>query len=171
MQNMRRGLGIHFTAYEYIDNQWIPELFLISNYEDETYRVVRSDGFRVTRETYGTISNTRERSREDGKKQRRLAVQAALADSPLMLQYCNGDPVIYLPLAQAVLSSFMQLSGRGILKDRDSPDAHRAIVSRPVDLVSRLMRDFVRKESRNIGGKIHNLSITPGGTFASTSGD
>lgn len=171
MQNRHRGLGIHFTAYEYVDNQWVPELFLISNYEDETYSAVRSDGFRVTRETFGTITNSSERSKLDGDKERRLQVQSALMNSPLMLRYCNGDPTIYMPLAHAVLEAFIGLSCRSELKDRESSRVHRSIVSRPVELVSRLVSDFVVEHKRKIGGKTHNLSILPTGIFESSSGD
>ena len=47
------GLGIHFTAYERVDDRWVPELFLVSNWTDTSYMAVQPQGFRATRE--GTV--------------------------------------------------------------------------------------------------------------------
>jgi len=39
-----KGIGIHFTAYERLDGRWIPELFLISNWEGIPYAKIHSTG-------------------------------------------------------------------------------------------------------------------------------
>lgn len=38
---LNNGIGIHVTGYEYVDNTFIPELFLISNYADTSYTKLR----------------------------------------------------------------------------------------------------------------------------------
>jgi hypothetical protein len=50
-----RGLGLHFTAYEHIDGYWIPELFQLRNWTDESYSQVRTSGFEVRRESFGSV--------------------------------------------------------------------------------------------------------------------
>ena len=42
------GIGIHFTAYECINGYWIPELFLISNWADTSYRATLPGGMVVS---------------------------------------------------------------------------------------------------------------------------
>ena len=88
-----------------------------------------------------------------------------------MLQYCNGDPGLFMPIAQTVLSSFIELSRRGILENRDSMATHLAMVGRPVELMSRLLRDFARKDRRHVGGRTHCLAISPRGIYESVTGD
>jgi hypothetical protein len=39
-RSVDRGIGIHFTAYERVGGYWIPELFLISNWLDTSYRAL-----------------------------------------------------------------------------------------------------------------------------------
>src|SRR5215469_14733044 len=68
-----RGIGMHFSAYERIDGYWVPELFHIRNWENETYSAVQ-EGIIVTRETYGASQGTRDRSEADGDPVQRLVV-------------------------------------------------------------------------------------------------
>src|SRR4030095_15422711 len=113
-----RGLGIHFTAYEHIDGHWVPELFAIRNWVAPDYATISTHGFTVTRETYGAVRQTTERSPLDGTRERRLLVHEALRHAPLMLRFCNGDPDLFMPIAHTVLSSFLEMSRRGILGAR-----------------------------------------------------
>jgi hypothetical protein len=43
-KNADRGIGIHFTAYERVNDYWIPELFLISNWAGIPYADIRPTG-------------------------------------------------------------------------------------------------------------------------------
>src|SRR5262249_49960114 len=109
------GIGIHFTAYERLDDYWIPELFHIRNWGDTSYSTV-NDALTVTRETYGTSQNRAEREEADGGPDRRLAVYKTLREQKMMLIYNNGDPVLFTPIANAILGSFQQLMLRGQLR-------------------------------------------------------
>ena len=46
------GITIHFTAYGHVQDCWIPELFLITNWLDTSYSSLRPQGVGVSRETY-----------------------------------------------------------------------------------------------------------------------
>lgn len=163
-----RGLGIHFTAYEWIDNRWVPELFVFSNWTDATYTIVQPGGFRLTRETYAALKG---RPDDRGEPACRLEVHAALHDSPLMFLFNNGDPVLFNPIADAILTSFRELSRRGQLQDPTSAATHLSIVRRPVEVVANLVTDLVAPGKRLVGGRPHDLAVSPGRVYESTTGD
>lgn len=50
-----RGIGLHFTAYERVDDRWIPELFLVSNWQDPSYTAIRATGVGYSRETLASL--------------------------------------------------------------------------------------------------------------------
>lgn len=169
------GLGIHFTAYEEINGYQIPELFLLSRWTDESYQdVLPAYKFRVTRETYATWKGLKPpdgRSPEFGQSTYRLEVHKALQDQPLMFLFNNGDPALFNPIANSILASFAELSRRGRLKDPTSFETHLSIARRPVEIVSKLLADLAAPGTRLVGGKPHDLAVSPGGVYQSTTGD
>jgi hypothetical protein len=164
------GLGLHFSAYERVGDYWVPELFQIRNWVDESYRQVRPDGFEVRRETYGSILGTPDRSAEDGLPARRMEVHSRL-QSDVLLRFVNGDPNLFNPLANALLGVFTQLYARGEIKHGNMDKTHLALVRRPVEVLSHLLTDLVPKDKRLIGGKPHDLAVRPGRRYHSTTGD
>jgi hypothetical protein len=168
------GLGIHFTAYEYINDYWIPELFVLSRWRDQSYQdVLPAYKFRVTRETYATLKGLDPpdgRSSEFGQFRYRFEVHKALQGTPLMFLFNNGDPVLFNPIANSILASFTELSRRGHLKDPTSLETHLSIARRPVEIVSKLLTDFAAPSTRLVGGKPHDLAVSPRGEYHSTTG-
>jgi hypothetical protein len=164
------GLGLHFSAYERVGNYWVPELFQIRNWVDESYRQVRPAGFEVRRETYGAMAGTSDRSAEDGSPARRMEVHSRL-QSAVLLRFVNGDPALFNPLANAMLDVFVELYTRGNIKHGNTDRTHLALVRRPVEVLSHLLTDMVPKDKRLIGGKTHDLAIRPGRRYSSTTGD
>lgn len=169
------GLGIHFTAYEEINGYQIPELFVLSRWKDESYReVLPAYKFRVTRETYATLKRLNPpdgRSPEFGQPTYRLEVHKTLQDQPLMFMFNNGDPTLFNPIASSIRDSLAELSRRRQLKDPTSLQTHLSIVRRPVEVVSTLLADLTDRGKRHIGGKPHDLAVSPGGLYHSTTGD
>lgn len=163
------GIGIHFTAYEYIDNIWIPELFLISNYSDPSYRSLHPEGVRLSRETYKTI-NRKEPSLDRKEVECRLKVNEYLQEGNMLI-YNNGDPALFNPAADAILGMFCELARRGSLAEPDKIKTYLAIARRPIEIISKAQHDFCSKESRVVGGKPHDLAITPDGEYSSSTGD
>jgi len=163
------GIGIHFSAYEYIGGYWIPELFLISNWADTSYSWLRPEGIGLSRETYHTIRKCPPlpEHRED---QYRLAVHDYLFRGGLIF-YNNGDPVMFNSAANAIFSGMMILAERQQLAAIDTPEKHLAIVRSPVELVSAIQRKFCQTGGRVVGGRPHDLAVTPAGELSSTSGD
>jgi hypothetical protein len=164
------GLGLHCTAYERVGDYWVPELFLVTNWTDASYTAIRPEGFRVTRETYATLRGLAERVEAHGEQARRLEVHDALRDQAVMFRFVNGDPVLFNPVANAVLDSFIRLGSRGELNDGTSARTHLALVRRPVELVSHLVRDFAAPGRRRVGGRPHDLAVSPGGIYESSTG-
>lgn len=165
------GLGVHFTAYERVDDRWIPELFVITNWTDSSYTAIRPQGFRATRETYAILKGLEERPTEHGEANFRLEVHAALHGDGIMFRFNNGDPILFNPIANAIIDSFIELSRRRNLKDPTSCPTHLSIARSPVDVVSKLLAELSDPNMRLIGGKPHDLAVSPGGEYESRTGD
>ena len=164
------GIGIHLTVYEYIENYWIPELFLLSNFTDTSYRFVHPDGVHLSRETYHTIAKVPPRP-EHREAQYRLKVHERLHQPGGMLIYNNGDPIMFNAAAYAILGMFRALARRGKLARPERVETYLAIARRPIEVVSKAQLDFCQKGTRVIGGRPHDLAVTPGGVYSSTTGD
>lgn len=164
------GIGIHFTAYEYIDGYRIPELFLISNWADTSYRSLHPGGVGSSRETYHTVADVAPKH-EHREVKFRLEVRRHLQQRGGMLIYNNGDPVMFNAAAYAVLGMFRALAERGRLTGPGKVETYLAMARRPIEVVSRAQLDFCREGARVVGGKPHDLAITPNGKYISTTGD
>lgn len=163
-----KGIGIHFTTYEHIRDYWVPELFLISNWQGVPYNALRPTGVGASRETFGTLTSTPP-APEHGNIECRMAVREALRAGTIF-GYNNGDPELFNPIANAIFQDFRTLSGRGVLLDATSKESHCALARRPVEVVSQLVRDFAREDTRMVGGKTHDLCILSNGEYWSTTG-
>ena len=163
------GIGIHFTAYEYVQDHWIPELFVLSNFSDPTYQELHKEGVIVNRQTYNTISQTKPRP-EHREAEFRLRVRTHLQDGEILI-YNNGDPLMFNPAADALFQQISEIRKRGSLKAMDDVSTYRKIAKIPIKMVSKVQRELYRSEFRVVGGKIHDLSITPHGEYFSDSGD
>lgn len=168
---IEKGIGIHFTAYEHIAGYWIPELFLISNFADTNYASLRPEGVGVTRETYGTLKGISERTADHGEEGKRIAVHQAVLNNRIMFIFNNGDPVLFNPIANSVHQTISCLLQRKQMCESLNAPKCLSLVRRPVELVSRLLSDLAEPGSRLIGGKPHDLAISPDGSFISTTGD
>jgi len=164
------GIGIHFTAYEHISNYWIPELFLISNWVDTAYRSLRPTGVGLSRETYHTIANVPP-CPGHRESEYRLKVHEYLHQPGAMIVYNNGDPSMFNMAAYAIFGMLRQLGQRGNLADPQRIETYLAIARRPIEIISAAQRDFCREDTRVVGGKPHDLAVTPGGAYSSTTGE
>ena len=163
------GVGIHFTAYEHVNDYWIPELFLISNWADPSYTAIFPNGVGVSRETYHTIGNVPP-SDEHGHASVRLKVHAFLQEGNMLI-YNNGDPLLFTQAAQSVGAMVNEIARRGQLKAPDEIATYRAIARRPIEIVANAQQDFCRQGTRIVGGKLHDLAVTPNGLYSSSTGD
>src|SRR5574341_700447 len=181
---LQKGMGIHFTVYENVDEDIIPELFAITNFANTDYNELHADGLHATRETYISMrdmmnnilkdespfkGDTSQRSRHAEPDFRRH-VKNFLKNGGLLL-YNNGDPRMFNPAANAIFSMIQTASIRNTLGISNDPRAYRRIVQFPIDLVSNFQREFFKKGYQVVGGKPHNLSVTPRGTYDSDTGD
>jgi len=163
----RHSIGVHFTAYEHVEDYWIPELFLISNFEDPSYARLRPCGVGYSRETFSTITGI-PRSQDDSEPGRRRVVRAFL-DAGRWLRFNNGDPLLFNPTADAVAVLLDLARIRGVA-ELDVVRL-RQWTKLPVEIVAQMQRSFYRPEVRVVGGRIHDLAVTPTGSYSSKSGD
>ena len=167
-----KGIGIHFTAYERVNDYWIPELFLISNWAGIPYTNLRPEGVGVSRETYHILKEKEgvTPAPEHREPKFRIEVNKALR-SGIMFRFNNGDPELFKPTADAILDVFFRLMERSLLDDSSADRTHCAIVRRPIEVISNLLTDFSKEGTRLIGGKPHDLCISPDGRCWSSTGD
>lgn len=162
------GLGIHFTAYEYVNDYWIPELFLISNWADTSYCTLRPTGVGVSRETYHTVADVPP-SDDHSHASFRLQVHAFLQEGKLLI-FNNGDPVLSNQAAKGLGAMVNEIARRGQLRAPDEIATYRAIARRPIEIVAKAQLDFCRPGTRLVGGRLHDLAVTPDGLYSSSTG-
>lgn len=162
------GIGIHLTVYERLGNYWIPELFLISNYLDPTYSSIQPSGVLWSRETYGTITGE-DRRPSHGLQEVRQRVQQFLGAGG-WLQYNNGDPALFNAPSGALHEAIQESNRRGLLGGMGT-DRIRGLARLPVETIVEIQRTFYRSGRRIVGGRVHDLTVTPEGVYTSTSGD
>jgi hypothetical protein len=165
-----KGLGIHFTGYEQVQNYWVPELFHIRNWTDLSYTAVNPAGVVATRETYAILKELPDRPDSHRDPACRLEVRDALQNG-IMFYFNNGDPTLFNPIANAIFESFRELQTRRQVRDPKDLKTHLALVRRPIETVSRILVDLAKKGYRRIGGRPHDLAIRPSGIAVSTTGD
>ena len=163
------GIGIHFSAYERVGDYWIPEMFLISNWQDPSYTSLRSTGVGCSRETFHTLSQETP-SPDHGNREFRMHVHNYLQEDNY-IGYNNGDPLIFNPAAGTIFEQFKAIARRGHLKDPTSVRTYLNMTRRPVEIVVTTQLDFCEGRFRCVGGKPHDLAVTPEGIYESTSGD
>ncbi len=165
--NENRGVGIHFTVHETTPFGQIPELFWITNL-DGANRVQA----RVTaqRQSIITLTNARELPSEDQPDfEQRRRVQVFLRQPFQFMRYNNGDSELYVPQANATIDSAQTLRQRGVLiEDRLNYAGRLALL--PVEAVCNMQRHLSRPGTRAVGGRPHNLIITPTGQYSSHTG-
>ncbi len=166
-----KGVGIHFTAYERVGDYWVPELFHIRNWTDPSYSALFVAGVVVTRETYAILKDLPDRSDSHRDPLFRMAVHYALHSDGIIFRFNNGDPVLFNPIANALLDTAQRLAARRHLRQPADANLYLSLARRPVEVVSKFLADLSLPEMRLIGGKPHDLAIAPNGTTESTTGD
>lgn len=162
------GIGIHFSAYECAGDRWIPELFLISNFTDTNYSSLRPEGVGATREA-AKLAASDSGVPIDQVEDQRLFVHQYLHSGRFLI-FNNGDPIMFNAVAAGLFTALETLSVRRSLREL-TINLLSEIVYRPVETVSELQSQFARPGTRLVGGRIHDLVITPTGDMTSRSGD
>lgn len=162
-----KGIGIHLIGYESINGMQIPELFLISNYTDPNYNETRE--LNVSRHLYGTLPEEF-RNGETTLSDKQLKVKDFL-DLRRLFIFNNGDPVMFNPAAKAIFEMFNSAKERHQLRQTNNYEEYMRLVSRPIEIIKKVQKDFFVNDYIRVGGKIHHLLITKRGDFLSDTGD
>ena len=160
-----KGIGIHLVGFESINNQDVPELFLISNYTDLSYSHVGE--LAISRRLFDTLPDELKTDATSIEKKREK-IMAFLNDGKAFI-FNNGDPILFMPVANTVLTIFNVVRTRNVLKTGEETFAK--FVSSPIEIIKNIQKGFFDKKYIRVGGKIHNLLITKQGDFISSTGD
>lgn len=162
-----KGIGLHITGFENINGYWIPELFLICNFTDTTYKNVGD--LNVSRHTYHTIANV-DPSDTHAEDCYRMKVKEHLSSGNLII-YNNGNPTLFNPVFHSVSQVLFNANNQGVLRQFSTIQDMVPLVKRPIEVISKLQKDLFKENKRVVGGRTHDVSIDNSGLFYSTSGD
>lgn len=169
------GIGIHFTAYEEIEGYHIPEMFYLSNISGIDPQTGSYLGwnkqFSMGRHSFFTINEEQVPVAESHRDSEfRLAVKAHL-DFGQPIWFNNGDPALFNQTANALSNMSRILSARQLLNDASEPvKFYSNLALQPVEIVSAIQSKFCKENSAVVGGKRHQLTITPTGNYSSETG-
>ena len=165
------GILMHFSAYEKFGNNEnesrIPELYLISNYEDTEYGV--KDKVHWSRETYIHCPG-RDVSISPGDFLAQAFVDLMLHEGNWLI-FNNGDPKMFNPMANSIIKSYRELEERGDLDEENPVSSLRNLATCAVDMVSLAQSKLCKPGSQLVGGETHNIAITPHGHYSSDTED
>ena len=171
-KDISSGIGIHFTAYENIEGRWIPELFLIKNFENTNYNSVYPDGIRVFRNTFAAFCNMSEKEKKPNHREvpiRNIVYEVLHAGR--WLRFNNGDPIIFNLVAPSIFNMYQIFGQRGYLKDPTDIKTYHDMAHMFIKTISSAQQKFCHKDHRSVGGKPHVLAISPKGEYYSDTGD
>lgn len=160
-----KGIGIHLIGYEKIDNQNIPELFLICNYTAPTYSKVSE--LAISRNLFKTLPDDFRKNGDTLEGQRKQIID--FLNQGRTFIFNNGDPALFNPAANAIHNMFNVAMSRNVLMA--DYKKYMKLTSRPIEVIKNLQKDFFKKDFVRVGGKIHHLLITERGDFISDTGD
>ena len=158
---LHKGIGIHLVGYENINKQEIPELFLITNFTDETYTKVEE--FKVKRNLYKTLPEEYITVDDNIGNQRKQILK--FLDNGGMFIFNNGDPALFNPVAKAINEMFKVAWSRNDLQEGTRKYAKLAVA--PIEVIKTIQKNFFKKDSIRIGGKTHYLLTTRLGEYIS----
>lgn len=163
------GIGIHLIGYENINGYKIPELFLISNFTDPSYRKVSNLG--VSRHLYGTLpEDFRSNYTATTIEEKQMVVKEFLEKGRLFI-FNNGDPEMFNPLFNGFKEVMNLSKKRKCFRNSKDIEIYRALAKRPIEMISKTQKDFYKSGKILVGGRIHDLVIEKNnGKFTSTSG-
>ncbi|MCD4685535.1 MAG: hypothetical protein K8S97_06335 [Anaerolineae bacterium] len=166
---LNKGIGFHFTAYEYVDGYWIPELFSFSNYADPTYSALHSQGVVWSRQAFNTAYGG-QHQRVHREQSYRMRVRDFLNANGYLI-FNNGDPFMFNVAAASLQSQLRKALERKVAKQLENASEYRRFARFPIEIVANMQREFYLSGQSVVGGKIHDLSITSSGEYESDSGD
>lgn len=161
-----KGIGIHLAGFEKINGQLLPELFLITNFTNTSYKDIGE--LSVTRNLYKNLDDSYKAGEKLLDDQRRKV--KLFLDNGGMFIFNNGDPEMFNPAANAISEIFKSAKRRNVLIE-ESLKQYLLLASLPIEIIKNAQKNLLEKKHIRVGGQIHNLLITNMGERISTSGD
>lgn len=173
-----KGIGMHFTAFERVNGELIPELFAITNFSSTDYNALHMDGVHATRETFANVrdrlnendsqngpfkNDVSDRS-EHGAPRYRNAVLDFLRSGRILL-YNNGNPRLFNIAQKALLDMLNYATSVHILQLPLTPALLRRLAQFPISYAVMVQQHFFKRGFRPAGGRTRNLSVTRDGSY------
>lgn len=162
-----KGVGLHFSAYEQLPFGSVPEMFWITNWNGAY--VVQPHPVAQRQTIISVTQSAQIPAPNQPDINERQSVRQHLQGAFNFLSYNHGDHQLFNQQASAILNSALVLRARGVLIANRIEYAGRLALM-PVEAVCNMQRRLSRPGTRAVGGRPHNLIITPNGQYSSTTG-
>lgn len=156
------GIGIHITGFELRGKYDLPELYLVTNFENPQYDRLKPS-FIALPQVYSVLKNNGGPNVSNTDEQRAAVNEYLNGNDWNFFNFNNGDPVVYNVYSRAEIDAMIILFKR--YKLRFKSEYLRAIARRPIEGIRTAQRDFLPVGQRSVGGKIHDLVINRNGTY------
>lgn len=165
------GIGIHLVGYEDYNGVKIPELFLISNYTDTSYTNTKIGNLVVSRRLFHTLPDELKIGGENQTQSEKQSLVKDFLSRGKIFIFNNGDPNMFNPLFSGYREAMNIAKKRNVIKNANDIEIYRNMARRPIEMVTKVQRDFYKKGNIIVGGRVHDLVIEKiTGKFTSTSG-
>jgi hypothetical protein len=164
----QRGIGIHLAGYERVKGYRVPEPFLITNWQDESY--IKRQPLDWKRRSHFDVFRTEPASwKHNPDSDERLRFRELL-EAGGFYTVNNGDPVMFNPAASATYEMLQQMVTNRRASYSDSPATWGSLATLPIQIVRDFQQGTHVRLKRAVGGQIHNVVIPKTGEPTSTSG-
>ncbi|MBK8225507.1 MAG: hypothetical protein IPK73_31225 [Candidatus Obscuribacter sp.] len=160
-----RGMGLHFTFYEKVDNLNIPELIWITNFNSITalgqYKPDQGPRFVAQRQTFHTFTKQSDFEHHARDSYRKVVANYLSLLGPLVYQ--NGDILLTSLSAGMVEQALLNLLVRKELRSNDPLENFGRRALYRAEIAALTQRVFSSPEKVGVGTPCFNLIIPPEG--------
>jgi len=147
-----RMLGIHLTGFEWFNNKWIPELFLVIGDSN-------NKNFNCSRRTYFDLDKKEDIQLEIAEQ--REVYYDRIKDGYSI--YNNGDNEMFNHFCNSFHNAIKSTQNKSQLKGGLSKSFFLDLATLPIKQVVYFQNKYYTKDAINVGGKVHTICMNSDG--------
>lgn len=157
LKDKKQPIGIHLIGYSEINNEHIPEFYLITNttYVNNNYSIGAE--IKVKSMLFTSLPKKYRKWQHPTNENKISAIKEFLRDKQCFV-FCDGDPVMFNPFFNAYFKAYRTAEKRNILND-DEVERARILAREPISCVANAQRILFKGKKRVVGGRVHDITI------------
>jgi hypothetical protein len=164
----RMAMGIHFSFYEDIGGDLIPELLWITNYSGITgtgeYVIAEGGDFTAQRQTFFTLTKNTDFERHAEHEYRKVVSHFLQNNGPI--EYNNGNPALFNVFDRVGPAVNHCIAKQQVAFDDEIDLAARTALFK-VEAIAHFQERLFKDASRAVGNPCHYLVVLPDGNYLS----